>query len=113
MLKVVEGIYKDGNVAVKVDELPADVAGTTPFVFFVKNDIEMEFLRKLKSRLELASKLASGAYDESENHEISERELDDLSNALKVSDETNQKPFISVMVCTFYNQKCNPADMMR
>ena len=49
--------------------------------------MEMEVLRKL------TSKLASDACDESENHEISEKELDDLSNALKVSDETNQKPF--------------------
>jgi predicted HTH domain antitoxin len=66
MLKVVEGIYKDGNVAVKVDELP-DIADTTPFVIFVKNN-ETEISEKLK-RLELASKLASNA--------VSKEELED------------------------------------
>ncbi|MDQ1327313.1 MAG: hypothetical protein QG641_593 [Candidatus Poribacteria bacterium] len=65
MLKVVEGIYKDGNVKVKVDELP-DVAGATPFVIFVKNETEIS--KKLK-RLELASKLASNV--------VGKEELDD------------------------------------
>ena len=101
MVKVFEGIYKDGNVAVK--ELPADVADTTPFVFIVKNDRKMEFLRKLKSRLEVASKLAS---NESEKLEISEKEFDDLFNALKVSDETElkieRKPF-SVRKSKFFS----------
>jgi hypothetical protein len=88
MLKVVEGIYKDGNVKVKVDELP-DVEGTTPFVIFVKNDMEkIEVL----TRLEILKRLPP-VYDESEKPEISEKEFDDLSNALKVPSENDQKPF--------------------
>jgi hypothetical protein len=87
MLKVVEGIYKDGNVAVKVDELP-DVADTTPFVIFVGNDIKMEVL----TRLEILKGLPP-VYDESEKHEISRKEFDDLFNALKLPSENDQKPF--------------------
>jgi hypothetical protein len=87
MLKVVEGIYKDGNVAVKVDELP-DVASAKAIVIFVKNDME---------KMEVLRKLVSDAYDESEKLEISEKEFDDLFNAMKVSDETElkteRKPF--------------------
>jgi len=83
MPKVVEGIYKYGNVAVKLDEV-SDVAGTMAIVIFVKNDIE---------KTEVLRKLASDTFDESEKHEIIGKEFDDLSNALKVSDETDQKPF--------------------
>jgi hypothetical protein len=87
MLKVVEGIYKDGNVAVKVDELP-DIASAKAIVIFVKNDME---------KMDVLKKLSSDVYDESEKLEISEKEFDDLFTDLKVSDETElkieQKPF--------------------
>jgi hypothetical protein len=87
MLKVVEGIYKDGNVAVKVDELP-DVASAKAIVIFVNNDME---------KIEVLRKLASDASDESEKLEINEKKFDDLSDALNMSDEnelkTERKPF--------------------
>lgn len=87
MLKVVEGIYKDGNVAVKVDELH-DVASAKAIVIFIRDDME---------KMEVLRKLSSDVYDESEKLEISEKDFDDLFNALKVSDENEskiqQKPF--------------------
>ena len=85
MLKVVEGIYKDGNVKVKVDELP-DVASAKAIVIFVKNDMEkMKVLRKLEVLKEL-----SPVYDESEKLEISEKEFDDLFTDLRMLDETQE-----------------------
>jgi len=90
MLKVVEGIYKDGNIKVKVDELP-DVADTTPFVIFVKNDRKMKFLRKLKSRLDVASELASNVVgkDELEDEDSYEELMHSLDLALAINEYRN------------------------
>jgi hypothetical protein len=85
MLKVVEGIYKDGNVAVKVDELP-DLTGTTAIVVFVRDDMEKW---KVLERLEVLKELPP-VYDESEKLEISEKEFDDLFTDLKMLDETQE-----------------------
>jgi hypothetical protein len=96
MLKVVEGIYKDGNVAVKVDELP-DIASAKAIVIFVKNDME---------KMDVLKKLSSDVYDESEKLEISEKEFDDLFNDLRVPGETElkieRKPF-SVRKSKFFS----------
>ncbi|MDQ1327315.1 MAG: hypothetical protein QG641_595 [Candidatus Poribacteria bacterium] len=92
MLKVVEGIYKDGNVKVKIDELP-DVSGAKAIVIFVRDDMEK---RKVLKRLEVLKELPP-VYDESAKLEISEKESDDLFTDLKMLDETElkteQKPF--------------------
>jgi len=80
MVKVFEGIYKDGNVAVKVDELP-DVASAKAIVIFVKNDME---------KMDVLRKLSSDVYDESEKLEISEKDFDDLFTDLRVPGETQE-----------------------
>ena len=101
MLKVVEGIYKDGNVAVKVDELP-DVEDTTPFVIFVRNDIKIDPI-KLGSRLELALELMSNVVSK---EEFEDKEPDYLFNDLRVLGETElkieRKPF-SVRKSKFFS----------
>jgi hypothetical protein len=101
MLKVVEGIYKDGNVAVKVDELP-DVEDTTTFVIFVRNDIKIDPI-KLGSRLELALELMSNVVSK---EEFEDKEPDYLFNDLRVLGETElkieRKPF-SVRKSKFFS----------
>ncbi|MEK7399774.1 MAG: hypothetical protein AAB116_22770 [Candidatus Poribacteria bacterium] len=82
MLKVVQGIYKDGNVAVKVDELPDDIAESTAIVVFVKNNIR---------KMEILKKLASCVSDESDEIKIDEKEYNALSKALDVSDMDESK----------------------